>query len=311
MKKMISLISLLLILSAGMVFANGAQDETSNDQITIGVTYQNMQNEFILSIQDGLRAKAEELGVKVIEQDGQGSAEKQISQVENFIIQEVDAIVLNPFDKDGCAPALDKAVAAGIPVIVVNAMVSNIEKANAYVGSEDVVAGEMEAQYIADLLGGKGNVAIIHGPNGHSAEIQRTIGNKNVLGKYPDIKILAEQTANWSRIEALNLVENWLTSGMELNAILGQNDEMALGAYKAIEAAGKQNDIFVIGIDAIPDALQSVEDGKLVATVFQDARGQGAGAVELAYKVANGESIPDLLNIPFILVTKENLAEFK
>lgn len=311
MKKMISLISLLLILSAGMVFANGAQDETSIDQITIGVTYQNMQNEFILSIQDGLRAKAEELGVKVIEQDGQGSAEKQISQVENFIIQEVDAIVLNPFDKDGCAPALDKAVAAGIPVIVVNAMVSNIEKANAYVGSEDVVAGEMEAQYIADLLGGKGNVAIIHGPNGHSAEIQRTIGNKNVLGKYPDIKILAEQTANWSRIEALNLVENWLTSGMELNAILGQNDEMALGAYKAIEAAGKQNDIFVIGIDAIPDALQSVEDGKLVATVFQDARGQGAGAVELAYKVANGESIPDLLNIPFILVTKENLAEFK
>ncbi len=311
MKKIVLLISFVLIISVGVVFGSGTNETGDKGEIVIGVTYQNMQNEFILSIQDGLRAKAAELGVKLVEQDGQGSAEKQISQVENFIIQDVDAIILNPFDKDGCAPAVIKVVDAGIPLIVVNAMVSNIDKADAYVGSEDIIAGEIEAQYIADLLNGKGNVVIIHGPNGHSAEIQRTIGNKNVLDKYPDIKILAEQTANWSRVEALNLVENWLTSGMELNAVIGQNDEMALGAYKAIEAAGKQDEIFVIGIDAIPDALQSVEDGKLVATVFQDAKGQGAGAVELAYKKAMGQDIPELLNIPFILVTKENLSEFK
>ena len=311
MKKLVLFICFVLIISVGVVFGGGAKDAGEEGEIVIGVTYQNMQNEFILSIQDGLRAKAAELGVKLVEQDGQGSAEKQISQVENFIIQGVDAIILNPFDKDGCAPAVIKVVDAGIPLIVVNAMVSNIDKADAYVGSEDIIAGEIEAQYIADLLNGKGNVVIIHGPNGHSAEIQRTIGNKNVLDKYPDIKILAEQTANWSRVEALNLVENWLTSGMELNAVIGQNDEMALGAYKAIEAAGKQDEIFVIGIDAIPDALQSVEDGKLVATVFQDAKGQGAGAVELAYKKAMGQDIPELLNIPFILVTKENLSEFK
>lgn len=309
MKKVVLLALFVMIITVGVVFANGDQD--SEGKLVIGVTYQNLQNEFILNIQDGIRAKASELGIKLIEQDGQGSAEKQISQVENFIIQGVDAIILNPFDKDGCAPAVNKIVDAGIPVIVVNAMVSNIEKADAYVGSEDIIAGEMEAQYVVDLLEGKGNVVIIHGPNGHSAEIQRTIGNKNILSKYPDIKILAEQTANWSRIEALTLVENWLTSGMALNAVLAQNDEMALGAYKAIEAAGKQNEILVIGIDAIPDALRSVENGELVATVFQDAKGQGSGAVEMAQKRIMGQDIPKLINIPFILVTKENLSNFK
>ena len=98
-----------------------------------------------------------------------------------------------------------------------------------------------------------------------------------MLTKYPDAKIVVEQTANWDRAQALNLTENWLASGRPIDAVIAQNDEMALGAYKAIETAGKQKDIAVIGIDAIPDALKAVADGKLVGTVFQDAKGQGAG----------------------------------
>lgn len=146
----------------------------------------------------------------MLEADGQGKAENQIAQVENYITQKVDGIIFNPYDRNGTAPAVDKAVAAKIPIIVVNSQVSNLDKATAYVGSDDVVAGQMEMQLIVDKLGGKGNIVIIHGPNGNSAEISRTEGNKEVLAKNVGMKVLAEQTANWDRAQALTLMENWL-----------------------------------------------------------------------------------------------------
>jgi len=291
--------------------SNNDAGKPADKKIKIGITYQNLQNEFILNIQDAVKAKAQELGIELIETDGQGKAENQISQIENFITQKVDAIILNPFDRDGCVPAVDKAAAANIPIIVVNAEVANLDKATSYVGSDSVESGRIEMQYAAEQMGGKGNIVIIHGPNGHSAEVDRTNGIMEVLKNYPDIKVVAEQTANWDRAEAMALMENWLQSGMEINAVIAQNDEMALGAYKAIEAAGKQNDIKVIGIDAIPDALKAVEEGKLIGTVFQDSRGQGAKAVEVAVMAGKGEKVEKEYMIPYQLVTKENLAQFK
>jgi inositol transport system substrate-binding protein len=279
-------------------------------RITIGVSYQNLQNEFIINIQDAIRAEAKKLDVDLVEADGQGNAENQISQTENFIARGVDAIILNPYDKEGSAHAVDLAVQAHIPIVVVNAIVSNVDKAGAFVGSEDAEAGRIAAQRIMDVLHGKGNIVVIHGPNGHSAEVQRSDGIRQVLAKYPDAKIVAEQTANWDRTQALDLMENWLASGRHIDAVIAQNDEMALGAYKAIEAAGKQKEIAVIGIDAIADALKAVGDGKLVGTVFQDARGQGSLAVDLAVDLAEGKKVKHDNYIPFQLVTKENLTNF-
>lgn len=299
-----------LMFCAAFAMAGGLMSPASAGY-RIGVSYQNLQNEFIVNIAKAVEAKAKDLDVTLIESDGQGKAEVQISQVENFIAQHVDAILLIPFDKEGCVPAVQKAVAAKIPLVVFNAQVANVELANTYVGSDDVEAGRIEMQYIADLLKGKGNIAIIHGPNGHSAEVQRTEGNKEILKKYPDIQVLFEQTANWDRAQALSLTENWLQTGKPLNAVVAQNDEMALGAYKAIEAAGKAKDIPVIGIDAIADALKSVKDGKMAATVFQDAHGQGATAVEMAVKILKGEEVPKVVNIPFKLITKENVDSLK
>lgn len=297
---------MLKTIAASMLFAAGTTVYAKD--VKIGVSFQNMQNEFIIYMSDALRAKAKTLGVALVESDGQGKAENQVSAVENFIAQKVDAIVLNPYDKEGCAPAVEKAVAANIPIVVVNAQVVNLDKANAYVGSDDIDAGKIEMQHIADLIKGKGNVAIIHGPNGNSAEVQRTQGNMEILKKYPEIKVVFEQTANWDRAQALSLMENWLQTGKQIDAVVAQNDEMALGASRAIQAAKKN--IPVIGIDVIPDALKGVKDGKLVATVFQDARGQGAGAIEVAAKLARGESVPKTTFIPFQLVTKDNLAQF-
>lgn len=279
-------------------------------QITIGITYQDLQDEFIINIQDAVRAEAKKLNVKLIESDGQGNAENQISQVQDFLAQNVDAVILNPFEKDGSAPAVNLAVRAHKPIVVVNAIVSNLDKANAYVGSQDAEAGRIEAQRMADVLHGKGNVVIIHGPNGHSAEVQRSEGIREVLAKYPNIKVVAEQTANWNRAQALNLMENWLASGQKIDGVIAQNDEMALGALKAVEAAGKGGQIAVIGIDAIPDALKAVADGKMVGTVFQDAKGQGAMAVDLAVALAQGKSVNHDNYIPFQLVTTTNVSQF-
>jgi inositol transport system substrate-binding protein len=152
---------------------------------------------------------------------------------------------------------------------------------------------------------------VIHGPNGHSAEAARSEGIRQVLAKYPDAKIVVEQTANWDRTQALNLMENWLASGQKIDAVIAQNDEMALGAEKAIEAAGKQKDIAVIGIDGIPDAQKAIADGKLVGTVFQDAKGQGTQAVDLAVQLAKGQPVKHDNYIPFQLVTKDNLVNFQ
>ncbi|GGG22949.1 substrate-binding domain-containing protein [Paenibacillus abyssi] len=288
----------------------GAGEEATK-AMKVGVTYSNLQNEYIIATQNAIRDKAAELGVELIENDGQGKAENQITQVENYITQKVDAIIVSPTDRNGVAPAIDLAVNANIPVIILTAEVANLDKATAFVGSDDVIAGKMETEFVLEKLGGTGNVVIMHGPNGNSAQINRSEGIKQVLSLNPDVQVLAEQTANWDRAQALSLMENWLQTYPDIDAVIAQNDEMALGAYNAIEAAGKQDEIMVVGIDAIPDALKSVGEDKLAATVFQDARGQGSTALEIAVKSANGETVEHMNFIPFQLVTKENLADFQ
>ncbi len=309
-KRYSSIVFLILVL-ASVLFYGCNRRESDTYDFRIGVSYQNLQNEFVINIQDAIREKAVQMNVKLYEVDGQGKAENQISQVENFLALDVDAIILNPFDQYGSAPVVSIANREGKPIVVVNSVVVNLDKAGAYVGSNDREAGRIAAGYIVKLLEGKGNIAMIRGPNGHSAEIQRTEGIMEIVDGYPELEITFDQSGNWDRTEGLELMENWLTTGKQIDAVIAQNDEMALGAQKAIEAAGKEDEILVIGIDAIPDALRAVQDGKLCATVFQDARGQGSLSLELAIRLINGDSIEHTHYIPFQLVSKENLQEFK
>ena len=166
-------------------------------------------------------------------------------------------------------------------------------------------------QCMADELGGKGNIVVILGPTSHSAQLDRSQGIEEVLANYPDIKIVAEQTANWDRAEAMTLMENWLQMGDQIDGVVAQNDEMAIGALKAIQAAGMEDSIKVVGIDAIADALALVESEEMIGTVYQDAVGQGAGAVEAAVKAVKGEAVEKETLIPYVLITKENVAEWK
>jgi inositol transport system substrate-binding protein len=164
----------------------------------------------------------------------------------------------------------------------------------------------MQAEWIAEQLGGKGNVVIMNGDLAQEAAQKRTEGEKQVFANYPDIKIIREDTGNWSRDQGLALMENWLASGDQIDAVASNNDEMAIGAIQAIEAAGKLGEILVGGVDASPDALQEMDKGRLNVTVFQNAKGQGEGGIKVAIALARGEAVEQFTWIPFELVTPEN-----
>jgi inositol transport system substrate-binding protein len=287
-----------------------AEPAKADKKITVGVSLLGLKNEFIMNIKNAMDAKAKELGVNVIISDGQDSAENQISQVENFIAQKVDVIILNPISTDGCKPAVEAANKAGIPILTVNTLVANQDKCVTFVGSDAVESGRLQAEYAAKLMNGKGNIVVMYGQMGHDAQIGRKKGLDEVLAKNPDMKIVADKTANWARADGMALMENWLQSGKEINAVLAQNDEMALGAMKALEDAKKLDKTLVFGIDAIPDALKAIQAGKMAGTVFQDAKGQGAGSIEAAVKIAKGEKVDATISIPYVLVTKDDVPKY-
>lgn len=224
--------------------------------------------------------------VKLTIFDGRYDALVQQEQFETMITQQFDGIIFVPIDIEAGAAAVQAAHEAGIPVIGSNTRV-NSDLLTSYVGSDDVQSGYMEAKFVLDKIGCKGNVVIIEGPIGQSAQISRLEGNKKALAECPDVKVLEQQTANWSRAEAQTLMENWLTAHPnQINGVIGQNDEMALGAIEAIKAGGlKVKDFTIAGIDGITDALLSVKKGDM-ASILQDARAQAQGALDLAISQA-------------------------
>jgi inositol transport system substrate-binding protein len=306
------LVSALLLLLALLFAACGRTSDNSKavaKQPVIGVSMMNLSNEFIAMLNRGMEAKANELGVRLIVTDAQHSAEKQIQQVESFAAQRVDAIILNPCEVEASSPAVDRAVADGIPIVNVNSETRSAP--SAFVGSRDEEAARIAIEYIAKRLGGKGNLVMMHGFMGQAAQIKRDRGARETLRKYPGLILIADQTAEWDRAKAMTLMENWIQSyGDKINAVFAQNDEMAMGALMAIEQAKLRDKIVTVGVDSIADALEAVKAGRLDATVFQDARGQAAAAVETAVKLIHKQPVEKEVYIPFQLVTKENVGRY-
>lgn len=237
--------------------------------------------------------------------DGENDLAKQTAVIDNWILQKVDAIVVNPFDSVSTGPFIDKCHNAGIKIISVNRPLANQEKADAGCYGDSKQSGVLEMQYLADKLGGKGNVAIFVGEPGQEAAIMRTEGFKEVIAKYPEMKIVFEQTGHWNRAEGQKLMEDLLQSGTAVDCIASNNDEMAIGAYLALQTA-KNTKIIVGGIDASPDALQYLgPDSQYVVTVFQDAHGQAYGSLGAAVSLLKGEKINPEILIPFELVTPD------
>lgn len=275
----------------------------------MGVSLMNLSSEFIGMLHQAMEAKARELGVKLIVHDAQRSADRQVQHVESFLAQKVDAIILNPCEVEASSPAVEKALAAGIPIVNVNSETRT--HPTAFVGSRDEESARLAMEYVARRLRGQGNVVMMHGFMGQAAQLKRDQGAREVLARSPGLRLLAEQTAEWDRAKAMSLMENWIQShGPKIHAVFAQNDEMGLGAVLALEQARLKDKVIVVSVDAIADALQAVKAGRLDATVFQDAQGQGGMAVETALQILRHEPFEKQRFIPFRLVTRENVGEF-
>jgi len=285
-----------------------APAETADDAKKIGFAMYNV-SEFTVLMRDGIQAECDERGAELIVLEAGYDAATQLNQVENLITQGCDAIVLAPVDADALVPAVDMCEEANVPLSVVNCAL-NTDKPYYYVGPNDVQAGEVETQYMMDTLGGKGNILVFQCKIGTSYEIQRTEGIQNVLEKYPDVKVLAMDSANGNRDEGVDLMENWFeTYGDQIDGIISQNDGMAMGIIQVLQANGK-GDIPVIGVDAIEDALVAIDNGELLGTVYQDGDLEGRNAVKLAFDLIEGNPPEDYINmIEMTLVTKDNAAE--
>jgi ribose transport system substrate-binding protein/inositol transport system substrate-binding protein len=313
MKKITGILT-AIVLGAALLVATGCskKDEAGSTgakrKPVIGCTVYYM-TEFVTLMAEGIKAEAAERGADLVLLDANNDPQRQISQIENLIAQKVDVLLVAAVDSDAIVPALELAKKANIPLVGLN-MLINTDEEYYYSGPNDVQAGELEAQRLIDLIGGSGEIAILEGPIGQSAQVQRLEGNRNILARYPNVKVIAQQTANWSRAEALTLVENWIEAFPQLDGIIGHNDEMALGAIQALEAKGIKNRIPVTGVDAIKDGCMAIRDGRFEMTVFQDAEEEGRLGVRICMDILEGNPPPKKINfIEMKVIDKDNVQE--
>ncbi|TPG77813.1 sugar ABC transporter substrate-binding protein [Pseudomonas mandelii] len=299
-------------LALSLMFASGA----ALADMKIGVSMSQFDDTWLTYLRESMDKKAKSYpdGVQLQFEDARSDVVKQLSQVENFISQKVDAIVVNPVDTAATRKITEAAVKAGIPLVYVNRRPDDLKlpKGVVTVASNDLEAGEMQMQYLADKMGGKGDIVILLGDLANNSTTNRTKGVKDVLAKYPNIKIEQEQTGTWLRDKGMTLVNDWLTQGRKFDAIIANNDEMAIGAAMALQQAGvEKGSVLIAGVDGTPDGLNAIKKGNMTVSVFQDAKGQADGSIDTAVKMAKNEPVEQAVWVPYRLITPQNVDTFK
>ncbi|WP_424990959.1 sugar ABC transporter substrate-binding protein [Fluviibacterium sp. S390] len=288
----------------------------------VGVSMALFDDNFLTVLRNGIQEMADGMdGVDVQIEDAQNDVARQLDQINNFIASGVDAIIVNPVDTSATEAMTQAAAAAGVPLVYVNRQPINVDTLpdnQAFVASNEIESGTLETFEICKILRGQGKgdgarAYLMMGELSNQAAVQRTKDVDDVIGMdmCNFIEIIDRQTANWSREQATNLMTNWLSSGEEFDAVIANNDEMAIGAIQAMKAAGLDMDVIVVGgVDATQDALAAMQAGDLDVTVFQNAAGQGSGALNAAIALANGEEVAQKVYIPFELVTPANIDDY-
>ncbi|MCC8166694.1 MAG: sugar ABC transporter substrate-binding protein [Planctomycetes bacterium] len=278
-------------------------------EMKVAMVLKALDAEFWLTVRQGAVDAAKEAGISlsVMAPDRELNVQQQVQIVEDQLIQGIDVLCLAPCGSQELMPVMDRANEMGIPVILVDTDAPWPKKA-AYVGTNNIIGGKLAGEYIAKRLGGKGKVALVTGVMGHQTMMDRINGCKEVLEKYPDIKIVAMQPANSERALAMTVVENILSTHFDLGAIFCANDPMAMAAVEAV--IQDKSDAFVVGFNADQDALESIAEGALAATVAQSSYNIGKRGIETAIKVFNGESVPAHVDTGTELVSAENVKEF-
>lgn len=276
----------------------------------VGVALANFDLNFVSILRTQMAKELDAQGLKGQFSDAKGDVALQVQQIDDFINQGVDAIILNPVDTQGVLPMINAAKRAGIPLIFVNRKPEvSLSGAMVYVGSDSALSGKMQIEALAKIMNYRGNIAILMGALSNEEARERTRAVEEFVAQHKGMKVIEKQTARWQRNEAVDVVSAWLLNGTPINAVVANNDEMAIGAIMALNQA-KRKDVLVAGIDGTPDGLQFIKNGGMAVTVFQDAKAQATGAVKVTYALINKQKTENYHWIPYQTVTKANYEQF-
>ena len=283
----------------------------------IGVAMTSFDNPFLTILLEGIKSGARKDGAELILEDAQLDVARQQNQVQNFIANGVDAIIVNAVDGAATPAMTQLATQSGVPLVYVNHPPIDHEalpEGTSFVGSDEVESGTMQTREVCKMLGGKGNVLVLMGPLENEASAVRTRDIEQVIAT-PDcsgMTIVDRQVSNWNRTQGADITTNWLSSGVGFDAIISNNDEMAIGAIQALKAGGvDMAKVVVAGIDATPDGLTAMKAGDLDVTVYQNATRQGEVAVQTAIALSRGEPAERNIWVPFEPVTPDNLSQYE
>ncbi len=311
MKKLMPILSTILMI---LILSNsGCQKKTTEDenqtsgQFTVGVSLLTREHPFYRELEAGMIETAQKENIRLLIDTGEWDLVKHFNHVDNFIVKQVDAIVLCPCDSRGIIPAIDKANEAGVPVFTsdIRAMGGKVVS---HIASDNELGGKLAGDYMVKLLNGKGRVAILEEPNTETA-IMRVIGFKKALEAFPEIQVVAQLNGGGVRDRGMRVMEDILQSHQQLNGVFAVNDESALGALAAIEAASRKN-IFLIGFDAQPEALTAIQNGNIfIADVAQYPRKIAQLTIETIAKYLRGETVPELVPVEVEIIDRSVLEQ--
>lgn len=293
MKKLATLVSataLTLSVSVGAM---------AKDNIALVVS--TLNNPFFVSMKDGAQKKADELGYNLIVLDSQNNPAKELGNVQDLTVRGTKLLLINPTDSDAVGNAVMMANKANIPVVTLDRATNKGEVAS-HVASDNVAGGKMAGDFIAQKLGDEAKVIQLEGITGTSAARERGEGFSQSMKDHP-FKLLASQPADFDRTKGLNVMQNLLTAHPDVQAVFAQNDEMALGAMRALQTAGKK-DVLIVGFDGTNDGMKAVKSGRMGATVAQQPELIGSMGVEVADKILKGEKVEANIPVALKLITE-------
>jgi ribose transport system substrate-binding protein len=273
----------------------------------IGLSVSTLNNPFFVSLRDGAQQAADEAGVELIVSDAQNDTAQQQDAIQNFITQQVNAILVNPVDSDAIVPAIEAANQANIPVIALDRGASGGEIVTT-IASDNAQGGGLAGKELIRLVS-SGNVAQLEGIPGTDPARDRGKGFEDAINAQDAVKLVASQTANFDRAEGLNVTENILQANPDIVGIFAQNDEMALGAVQALGSSAGDK-VKIVGFDATQDGLNAIQNGTMNATVAQQPGMIGSLGVETAMSVIDGETVEQNIPVEVQLVTQENVSDF-
>ena len=289
---------------------------TAANAANIGYLSSNFDDNFLTLMRESAKEHAESMGHTLQVEDAREDVGTQLSQVQNLIASGVDALVVTAVSAASTPQITKMAKAANIPLVYVNRMPSDsavLGGNSTFVGSDETWSGTLAAFELCKLSAGTGKAVMLQGILSNEAAITRSKDFEEVLelSMCNGIELQAIEVGSWQRTKGNDIVSNWLSSGMEIDIVFANNDEMGLGAIQALKNAGiDMDDVLVGSVDATADALKAMQDGDLDVTVFQNAAGQATGGVDAALAAINGDSLPNWINIPFELVTPDNMKNY-